>query len=135
MKQKGYVTEVSNGRIKVRVIRKSSCGGSCASCRGCPSEVQLIDCTAYDGAAVGDRVILYAGSKNIIGGAAIGYVLPAAAAVLGAVCGFALCSSDAASVIGTVLGIALGLTLAKIISARRKISIKAMPLKDDAGNK
>ena len=60
MEQTGYVTKVSDGRIKVRVIRESSCGGNCVSCKGCPSGIQLIECAAYDGAAVGDRVILYA---------------------------------------------------------------------------
>ena len=51
MEQTGYVTKVSDGRIKVRVIRESSCGGNCVSCKGCPSGIQLIECAAYDGAA------------------------------------------------------------------------------------
>ena len=55
MEQTGYVTKVSDDRIKVRVIRESSCGGNCVSCKGCPSGIQLIECAAYDGAAVGDR--------------------------------------------------------------------------------
>ena len=98
MEQTGYVTKVSDDRIKVRVIRESSCGGNCVSCKGCPSGIQLIECAAYDGAAVGDRVILYADSKSVIGGAAVGYAVPAALAILGSVGVFALYSTDIASV-------------------------------------
>lgn len=135
MEQTGYVTEVSDGRIKVRVIRQSACGGNCASCSGCPSEVQLIECAAYDGAAVGDRVTLYARSRCVIGGAAVGYAMPAMLAVCGAVLGFAVRSTDAASAIGAAVGIALGLVLARIISARRKILIKAVPFENNKSNK
>ena len=135
MEQTGYVTKVSDDRIKVRVIRESSCGGNCVSCKGCPSGIQLIECAAYDGASVGDRVILYADSKSVIGGAAVGYAVPAALAILGSVGGFALYSTDIASVTGAVLGIAFGLGLAKIISARRKILIKAKPFENKTSNK
>ncbi len=119
------------------MIRESSCGGNCVSCKGCPSGIQLIECAAYDGAAVGDRVILYADSKSVIGGAAVGYAVPAALAILGSVCAgqFALYSTDIASVTGAVLGIAFGLGLAKIISARRKILIKAKPFENNTSNK
>ena len=99
MEQTGYVTKVSDDRIKVRVIRESSCGGNCVSCKGCPSGIQLIECAAYDGASVGDRVILYADSKSVIGGAAVGYAVPAALAILGSVGGFALYSTDISSVL------------------------------------
>lgn len=128
MEQTGYVTEVSNRGIKVRVIRQSSCGGNCASCKGCPSGVQIIECAAYDGAAVGDMVSLYADSKKVVGGAAIGYAMPGAGAILGAIVGFYVGHTDIASVTGTILGITLGLGVAKIISAHRKILIKARPI-------
>lgn len=127
MKQTGYITEICGDKILVRVERESSCGGHCASCKGCPTEVQLIECKAYEGARVGDRVELITSSKGFYTGVLLGYGLPAVAAVLGAVVGYMIFKSESLSVLCTAVGLAAGLTAAKAVSSRHTMTIKAKP--------
>lgn len=135
MKQTGYVTEIFGDRIKVRVERESSCGGHCASCKGCPSGVQLTECKGYDGVRVGDRVELITSSKGFYTGVLLGYGLPAASAVAGAVVGYMLFKSESLSVLCTAAGLAAGLTTAKAASSKHAMTIEAQPIDDKKENK
>lgn len=124
MKQYGYVTEVYNDKVKVRVVRESSCGGNCVSCKGCPAEAVTTECVAVGDLSVGDRVCLTIPEKVFYRNTFLGYGLTTLLMILGAIVGYVAFASETASVLGTFVGLAAGLTLAKFVY-REKTEIKA----------
>lgn len=120
MKQTGYVTEIVNGRMKVRVDRESACGGNCVSCKGCPTDAVIIECNEAVGISKGDTVELEMPDKQFFKGAMLGYGVPVILMIVGAVCGFIMAENDAASILGAVIGLAVGLLVAKAFTRKGK---------------
>lgn len=115
MKQYGYVTEISDGTAKVRVMRESSCGGNCVSCKGCPAGVVTAECMVKGEVSVGDRVCLTMGKRSFYKGVFFGYGFTAALMVIGSVVGYSWFSTEGASVLGAVIGLGIGLISAKLV--------------------
>lgn len=115
MKQYGYVTEINGGIAKVRVVRESSCGGNCVSCKGCPTEAVTAECIAKGNISVGDRVCLIMRKKSFYKGVFFGYGFTAALMIVGSVVAYTLFSTEGASVLGAVVGLGVGLISAKLI--------------------
>ena len=44
MVKSGFVVEVGEKLVKVRIERQSACGGNCAGCLGCPANAKIIEC-------------------------------------------------------------------------------------------
>ena len=78
MVQRGYVTEVGDKFVKVRIERQSACGGNCASCLGCPAEAKIIECPYRGKLVKGDRVELVMEDKRFFKNVFWGYGLPTA---------------------------------------------------------
>lgn len=125
MKQYGYVTEVLDNKVKVRVIRESSCGGNCVSCKGCPAEAVIVDCTANESVCIGEKVALIMKDTDFYKGVFWGYGQSVLMMLIFAILGYALFKTEAASVLGAVLGLVFGIGLAKIVFTRKKIEIIA----------
>lgn len=125
MKQMGYVTEVGNNKVKVRVVRESSCGGNCASCKGCSSGELVIECEAEDNVHIGDRVILTMPSKTFFNGIFWGYAQVIIMMVAGAILGYRIFESEISSVFGMLAGTAVGLCISKAFSVKSSLTIKA----------
>lgn len=126
MIQKGYVTEVGEEFVKVRIERESACGGNCASCLGCPAEAKIIECP-YTGKLVkGDRVELVMKDGRFFKNIFWGYILPVILAVGGAAGGFTIFQKEGASVLGAAMGIGLGLLAARFVFKSKKTEIIAV---------
>lgn len=126
MVQRGYVTEVGDKFVKVRIERQSACGGNCASCLGCPAEAKIIECPYRGKLVKGDRVELVIEDKRFFKNVFWGYGLPTVFLIAGAALGFAIFKKEGASVLGAVLGLALGLALARLVFKRRSTEIVAV---------
>lgn len=127
MIQKGYVTEVGEGYVKVRVERQSACGGNCASCLGCPSDAKIVKCPCRGTVVKGDTVELVMDGGRFFKNIFWGYILPTVLTVAGAAAGYILTKKEGASVLGAGLGLAAGLALDRIIFRRKETEIVAVP--------
>lgn len=115
LKQIGYVTEVLDDTIKVRVDRESSCGGNCVSCKGCPASAVIVECKTNGDIEKGDRVKIVLPNRKFFKNIFLGYGLSIILMVAGAVLGYVIFQSEGASVLGTALGLALGLIMQRLI--------------------
>lgn len=119
MEQTGYVTEINNGKIKVRVDRESACGGNCVSCKGCPADAIIVECDAPCGVKVGDIVKLTMPTKHFYFRAMLGYGIPVVFIIVGAVLGYTATKNDGVSIIGAAVGLVLGLLVAKLLTPKK----------------
>ncbi len=119
MKQTGYVTEIKDGKMRVRVDRESACGGNCVSCKGCPTGAVIAEYDVPDGVKVGDTVELTMPNSEFYKKAMLGYTVPTVLTIAGAVVGFWVSRNDGGSVIGAAAGLALGLILARIFAPKK----------------
>lgn len=76
MKNIGVVTEINNGRAKLRFIKESACGGNCASCGGCSSKPIEIETENILKAEVLDKVEVESDSGKILFSAFVLYIVP-----------------------------------------------------------
>jgi len=76
MKNTGVVTEIINGKAKIRFIKESACGGNCASCGGCGSKPIEIVIENPLSAEVYDKVEVESDSDKILYSAFVLYVVP-----------------------------------------------------------
>lgn len=126
MEQIGYVVKLCGDKIKVRVERESSCGGNCASCKGCPSNAVIIECAAPQAVKVGDTVKLVMRTKSFFANAAVGYGFPVLLMIIGAIVGYYMGKSETASVFGVILGLAAAMVLLKILPLKTGITAEIL---------
>lgn len=122
MKQKGYVVEVNNGIARVRVNRASACGGSCVSCKGCPTDSVTVDCRTEGEVMPGDCVELTMSNSRFFRNSYFGYVQTTLLMVFGAVIGYMIFKTDAASVIGAAAGLAAGILAARLVFSEKRVN-------------
>ncbi len=125
MKQYGYVTEVLKDTIKVRVIRESSCGGNCVSCKGCPTDAVIVECEKNDDYYSGEKICLIMNDKTYYMGLFWGYGQIILFTVILSVLGYCIFKTEASSVLGGASGLMIGFLFAKLIFKKRKCEIKA----------
>ena len=86
MEQKVMVRQVlPDGTAQVVHIRESACSGDCHKCSGCGAAKEAITFTAHDpiGVKPGDVVTVKSDAAPVLRGAAVLYMLPVAAFLLG----------------------------------------------------
>lgn len=86
MQQRATVTRLlPDGRAELTVRRKSACSGDCHQCGGCGAVEQMFCLTAENpiGARAGDRVIVESAPTVVLTAAALVYLLPLAAFLVG----------------------------------------------------
>ena len=125
MKQFGYVTEIGNNKAKVSVMRESSCGGNCVSCKGCPAGTVTVECLVGDNVHIGDKVILTMPTKTFLKGMFLGYGQVVLLMILGAVLGYKFFGNEFSSIVGMIVGLVLGLVISKAFSSKNRYEIKA----------
>ncbi len=131
MKQIGYVTEVANGRAKVRIDRESSCGGNCVSCKGCPQSALVAECVSDGELKVGDRAEVSMPTGGFFRNVFLGYGTLVILVIAFAVLGYIIFKSDIASVVGAVFGLALGIVLLKLCFKGRDVRLVAVRKTED----
>lgn len=125
MKQYGYVTDIQQNRAKVRVVRESSCGGNCVSCKGCPTEAVFVECLADDSLRKGDKVVLTMPTKTFFKGMLLGYGQTVVLMIIGAILGYKFLGNEISSIIGMFGGLGLGLVISKVFASKDRYEIKA----------
>lgn len=130
MKQSGYVTEVKEKTLMVRVDRESACGGNCVSCKGCGSEAVIVECEKADNINVGDMVTIVMEEKSFFKNVFLGYGLAIILMIVGAAAGYTVFKNEISSVMGTVIGLITSLVIQKILFARQKTELKIVKRMD-----
>ena len=123
MTQTAVVTKILNkGTALVEVERKTACGGECSSCGGTCSSKSKLSVVASNGicAAVGDSVVIESESAQIIGAAALVYLMPLLVSILGYTIASAAGMAERISIAVSVLSLAAGMMLTVLISRIRK---------------
>lgn len=126
MEQTGYVTDVKNKKVYVRVDRESSCGGNCVSCKGCPTSAVIVECTSHDSLKPGDTVRLVMPTKSFFVNLFWGYGQMIVLAIIGAVVSYNIFKTEISSVLGLAVGIACGLGISKLIFKKKKTEVVAV---------
>ena len=93
MENSGVVTEVSDGKVKIRIERESACGGNCKQCAGCDRLV-MIEAEDVDNFCVGDAVNIKMDNRMFLRDAFVGYGVPSIFFVAGAAAGYGLSGSE-----------------------------------------
>ena len=129
MEQKAVVKRiVAPGVAQVSLMRQLECGLSCKSCEGCPQkpkeEILSLADNSVD-AAVGDVVRVRPTSGSSIGIAALVYVVPCVALVLGYLLGAWLGLGEGLSVAAAFAGLLFGFVPAVILD--RAIARRGRP--------
>lgn len=136
MRTVAVVVKSENGKALISVDRKTACDG-CHNRKGCKAAEGMsidfsfskkkLETTATDplGCLPGDRVIVESDSGEVIGGAALVFLLPLAVALLGFILGSNI--SEAYGYIFAVAGMLLSFLFVRIITempSRRRERIK-----------
>ena len=102
----------------VRMAPAAGCGscGSRGSCGSAGKAAQVIGMELPAQARLGDRVAVSMPSSSIALAALLGYLLPPACLLAGAVAGAINVGGDEAAVAGAGIGLCAGLLLARLIS-------------------
>lgn len=114
----GQVVGFERGQALVRVENASACG-SCGSRGACASGAKaapVIRMALPAGTQVGDRVAMAMPAASVAQAAVLGYLLPPACLLAGAIVGEGAYGGDAAAAAGAGLGLIAGLLLARLIS-------------------
>ena len=99
MEQTGIVEECNDGMAKVKVLRSSACGDSCASCGMCANKETVIEARNDCGAHKGDRVLLNMSSGKVLNAAFLAYIVPVILLVLGCVAGDYIFGGETAGIL------------------------------------
>ncbi len=120
MTQIGFVTEVSEKSIKVRVDRESACGGNCAGCHGCPQNAVVVTCSVQPDMTFhqGEKVRVLMPTGMFFSGMMRSYGVLIFTVLLGAVLGFFLTKSEGVSVLGAFIGLLIGGFLVSLLSKK-----------------
>jgi len=120
MQQTAKIIEVlENHSARISVKRKSACSADCENCHGCAHPEETITVTAYNAAEaqVGETVLVESSSKQVIGLAALLYIMPV---VLMIAAYFLPFKSENAKILASVCGLVAGLAICVWQSARMK---------------
>lgn len=114
----GKVIGFEGADALVRLENASGCGtcGSRGSCGSAGRAPQVIRVALPGRSQLGDRVTVSMSSSSITLAALLGYLLPPACLLAGAVAGAVNVGGDEAAVAGAGIGLFIGLLLARLIS-------------------
>jgi len=76
MNEQGEVIEIIGDNVRVKIDRKSACGGNCADCGMCSKNANIIIAKNEANAQQGDTVMVRMSSGNVLTAAFLVYVLP-----------------------------------------------------------
>lgn len=121
--QQAVVTELyDDGYALVAVQRGTACGGACESCGGTCSYRSTLSVKAVNSvsAAVGDSVTIESRSSQVIGKAALVYLVPLIAFFAGYFLASAFSVPEAAEIIVSIAAFFAGTALVVFLNRRRR---------------
>ncbi len=120
----GYVTRSSDKEVEIRIHKESSCGGNCASCRGCGGDEILITAENTINAKNGETVRVVMDNKSFFKSAVLGYIVLVFALIFGGILGYAAFKSDIISALFALFAAAITLMIYKVKFRNKKADIK-----------
>ena len=123
MTQQAVVTELyDDGYAMVTVQRGTACGGACESCGGTCAYGRTLSVKAKNSisAVVGDSVTIESRSSQVIGKAALVYLVPLIAFFAGYFLATALSLPEVAEIIISIAAFFAGIALVVLLNRRRR---------------
>ena len=111
---------LGDGRVLISVARQTACAHNCAECAGCGGRAGSLEVRAVDriGVSVGEKVLVRSDNRPLLTTAALVYLLPAAAFLVGYGLGTSL--SPALHTLVTIAVTALGAVPALVRDRRSR---------------
>lgn len=111
---------LGDGRVLISVARQTACAHNCAECAGCGGHAGSLEVRAVDriGVSVGEKVLVRSDNRPILTTAALVYLVPVAAFLVGYSLGASL--SPALHALVTVAVTALGAVPALVRDRRSR---------------
>jgi len=118
VERRGEVVGLEHGMARVRLEAAASACSGCGSRGSCASGAasQVIDLRMPKTTRLGDRVVVSTSSSSVAAAGLLGYLLPSASLLLGAVVAASFFDGDGAAVLGAATGFVAGLLTARVIS-------------------
>lgn len=123
MTQQAVVTELyEDGYALVAVQRGTACGGACESCGGTCAYRNTLSVKAVNSisASIGDKVTIESRSSQVIGKAALVYLLPLIAFFIGYFLASAFNAPEAVEIIVSLASFFVGLALVVFLNRHRR---------------
>jgi len=121
MRNIGIVTERKDDMATVKVMRTSSCGENCASCKGgCSVSGTHIEAVNTVGAEVGDKVVAAISDNAAVIAALVAYFIPLTMAIVTAIISYIIGYGEVVTFFVAILGLFAGSVISKLISVRCK---------------
>lgn len=118
---------LSPGRVEIVVARQSACAHDCGKCAGCGGTPAPVRARASDpiGTGPGEKVVVESRTRDLLGIAALVYLLPMAGLLMGYLIAAAAGTPTAVQYGAAVLGAAVGIVPA--FRAERRIRARGGP--------
>ncbi len=117
IERRGEVVGFERGLARVRLERAASACAGCGSRGTCASgATQLIHLRLPEETRLGDRIMVSMPASSVAAAGLLGYLLPSASLIAGAVAAAAFFDGDGAAVLGAALGFIAGLLAARVIA-------------------
>ena len=124
MENTGYISEIKNGKAKIKITRDSACGSNCQSCGGCELKEHFVEADIKTeflySPKVGDKVKISLDNKTFYAYSAVGYAIFVCLLICGGFLGYYFSKTDAASFLGALCGLAVGFLFVKILFKNKK---------------
>ncbi len=129
MEKNGYIVSADGDTVKIRIDRDSACGGNCAHCHGCSSEmiIEYKNCCDFK---EGEIVKVTMDTKRFFKKAFLGYGLLVIAMIFGGILGYSLFKSEAISAIFALVFLAFILMMLKKVQKEDREEIKVERILD-----
>ena len=126
MEQFGYVMDITDTEVKIRVMRESACGGNCTGCHGCPSGVVEITCPIDPEhlVKIGDKVTLEMPAVFFFKNAFWSYGIMTIFFLCGAILGYFISRKESGSIIGAFVGLVVAVLIMRKINSLNNSKIK-----------
>ncbi len=124
MTQDAIVTKIIDRRTaEVEVERGTACGGTCSSCDACVFQ-NTIRTTAYNrvSALPGQKVVIESRTSQVLGAAALLYIIPVILLFVGYAIGAAVGLAEGGCILCSCLFFILGVAVNVIYQRRKKAS-------------
>lgn len=118
VERNGEVIGFAHGQAQVRLERASGCSGcgSRGTCASGSAATQVIQMPVPEKTRIGDQITVSMPSSSVALAAMLGYLLPPAVLLIGAIVAATYFGSDLAAVFGAGVGFIAGLLLARLIA-------------------
>ncbi|WP_297810636.1 SoxR reducing system RseC family protein [uncultured Finegoldia sp.] len=118
------VIKTNKNKASVLITRKGACGGEgCSKCSGCEHKTQVIVCSNYVNAKVGDSVEISGDDKSMVKYTALLYLVPLSFFLVSLISSYALLENrfgnyEFISFCFGLLGLLIGYLIVKIIDKK-----------------